>query len=72
MKKLLSIIVLGLLLSGNAYASNWLPNKDKDFFISCVAKGYYDISYKQQRYTETLLDEYKITIGGTKIIWTTS
>ena len=71
MKKLLGIIVLGLLLSGNAYA-NWLPDKDKDFFISCVAKGYHDISYKQQRYTETLLDEYKITIGGTKIIWTTS
>ena len=65
MKKLLGIIVLGLMLVGNAYA-NWLPDKDKDFFISCVAKGYFDMSYKQQRYTETLLDEYKITIGESK------
>ena len=67
MKKVIAIIVFGLLLSSNAYASNWLPNKDKDFFISCVAKGYHDISYKQQRYTETLLDEYKITIGEHKL-----
>jgi hypothetical protein len=61
-KKLLVIIVLGLLLSGNAFAK-WLPNEDKDFFISCSAKGYLDISYKQQRFTETILDEYKIIIG---------
>ena len=67
MKKAIGNIVFGLLLSSNAYASNWLPNKDKDFFISCVAKGYHDISYKQQRYTETLLDEYKITIGEHKL-----
>ena len=67
MKKLLGIVVLGLLLSGSAYAK-WLPNEDKDFFISCSAKGYLDISYKQQRLTETILDEYKITIGKDDIL----
>jgi hypothetical protein len=58
MKKLLAIMVLGLLFSGNAFAKD-----DKEFFISCSAKGYQDISYKQQRFTENLFDEYKITIG---------
>jgi len=32
MKKLLGILVLGLLLSGNAYAK-WLSNEDKDFSL---------------------------------------
>ena len=58
MKKLLAIIVLGLLFSGNAYAA-----KDKIFYISCSAKGYEYRSLSGKRSVETVVDEYKITIG---------
>ena len=60
MKKLfLSIIVLGLLLSGNAYAI-----KDKDFYISCSAKGYSKFGLiAGSKEAKTIIDEYKITIG---------
>ena len=58
MKKLFTIIILSLMWNEYSFAKD-----DKEFFISCSAKGYQDISYKQQRFTETLFDEYKIVIG---------
>ena len=58
MKKLLGILVLGLLLSGNAFS-----NVGKNFYISCSAKGYQKLSYSGTSHVETIIDEYKIIIG---------
>ena len=41
---------------------------DKEFFISCSAKGNHIMTYKNQNFPEQLLDEYKITIGKGDII----
>ena len=38
MKKLLGIVVLGLLLSGNAFSGNTLLNLKKDLFLICELK----------------------------------
>jgi len=58
MKKLLMIIVLSLMWSEYSFAKD-----EKEFFISCSAKGYHIMTYKNQKFPEQLLDEYKITIG---------
>ena len=41
---------------------------DKEFFISCSAKGNHIMTYKNQNFPEQLLDEYKIIIGKGDII----
>lgn len=41
---------------------------DKEFFITCSAKGIYKMSYNQSRSAETVFDEYKIVIGKGDII----
>ena len=69
MKKLFSLIlVLGFLFSGVARAGNnftFVSNfEDKSFFISCSAKGNYEIG--GDVYTRTIIDEYKITVGKLK------
>ena len=69
MKKLFSLIlVLGFLFSGVARAGNnftFVSNfEDKSFFISCSAKGNYEIG--GDVYIKTIIDEYKITVGKLK------
>ncbi len=57
MKKLLTTILFTLVLSGGAYA------EEKDFFISCSAKGKLKIGSSGQIFSEIIVDEYKVTIG---------
>jgi S1-C subfamily serine protease len=57
MKKLLLTILFTLVLSGCASA-----NEDKDFYISCSAKGNLIIGSSGQIFSEIIVDEYKITI----------
>ena len=69
MKRLFSLIlVLSLLFGGVARAGNnftFVSNfEDKSFFISCSAKGNYEIG--GDVYTRTIIDEYKITVGKLK------
>ena len=63
MKKLLLTILFTLVLSGGVSA-----NEDKDFYISCSAKGNLVIGYSGQTFSEIIVDEYKITIGKGDII----
>ena len=58
MKKLLGIVVLYLLFSGNVYSE-----EKKYFYISCAAKGYQEWGLSGNRYVKEIIDEYKITIG---------
>jgi hypothetical protein len=56
MKKILGIVVLSFLLSGNANAI-----EDKDFYVTCTAKG--NLNFAEHNLIKTIVDEYKITIG---------
>ena len=58
MKKLLTIIILSLMWNEYSFAKG-----DKEFFITCSAKGIYKMSYNQSRSVKTVFDEYKIVIG---------
>ena len=58
MKKLLTIIILSLMWNEFSFAKD-----DKEFFISCSAKGIYKMSYDQSSSVKTVFDEYKIVIG---------
>jgi S1-C subfamily serine protease len=62
-KKLLFTILFSLVLNVGASA-----NEDKDFYISCSAKGNLVIGYSGQTFSEIIVDEYKITIGKGDII----
>lgn len=63
MKKLLGMIFLSFLFINNTFAV-----EDKIFYISCSAKGYQELSYSGTKHAETIIDEYKITIGKGDII----
>ena len=58
MKKFFSItLVLCLTWSESVLA------KDKDFYITCTAEGIFEEGYREIKSVQTIIDEYKLTVG---------